>query len=173
MKQVVLLGKGELAIRCGAWFLASAEHQLTHVVPVMPEPGWTPSLADWAREQDTLRQIRSRVFIDEQQVPPELEWDGKDAGCLQLLVEDTAGHAVGTGRMFPHGKIGRMAVLREARGQGAGALLMRHFIDEAAARGLTTLVLDAQTHAIGFYEKFGFVADGEEFLDAGIPHRRM
>jgi predicted GNAT family N-acyltransferase len=130
-------------------------------------------VADWAREQDTLLGIRFRVFVEEQRVPADEEVDGEDPRCLQLVVEDAGGRAVGTGRMFPHGKIGRMAVLREARGLGAGALLMRRFVDEAAARGLTTLVLDAQTHAIGFYEKFGFVAEGEVFMDAGIPHRRM
>ncbi|MFH1811154.1 MAG: GNAT family N-acetyltransferase [Pseudomonadota bacterium] len=130
-------------------------------------------IADWTRDQDTLRAIRSQVFIDEQKVPPELEWDGEDAGCVQLLVEDAQGRPVGTGRMFPHGKIGRMAVLREARGQGVGALLMHRFISLAGERGLQELVLDAQTHAIPFYEKFGFVAGGEEFMDAGIPHRRM
>ncbi len=129
--------------------------------------------ADWQRDQLALRALRTKVFIEEQGVPVEEEWDGRDPECLHLLVEDPQGRALGCGRLFPDGRIGRMAVLREMRGRGLGKQIVQRFIELAAARGQATLVLDAQLHAIPFYARFGFVAEGPEFEDAGILHRRM
>jgi predicted GNAT family N-acyltransferase len=129
--------------------------------------------AHWERDQEALRAIRESVFVREQGVPLELEWDGLDSDCLHLLAETGDGAAVGTGRLLPHGHIGRMAVLPEWRRRGIGRSLLQGLIDAAHQRGVARVILNAQTYAIAFYEKAGFEAVGAEFLDAGIPHRRM
>ncbi|RRH78575.1 GNAT family N-acetyltransferase [Falsigemmobacter faecalis] len=120
--------------------------------------------------------LRRQVFIDEQQVPEEEEWDALDAVAIHLLMTD-AGRPLGTARLIidgDAGKIGRVCVLGERRGTGAGALLMRFAIAHLRARGdLKKLKLSAQSYAIGFYEKLGFTAYGPEYDDAGIPHRDM
>ncbi len=119
--------------------------------------------------------IRRRVFIEEQRVPEEIEMDEDDARALHVLaLED--GRAIGCGRMVVHGdeaKIGRMAVLPERRGQGAGARILEFLVEAARARGYRQAILHAQLHAEGFYLKYGFTPVGEIFDEAGIPHRRM
>lgn len=126
---------------------------------------------------DTCRAIRRVVFIVEQNVPEAEEWDGRDGAALHLLARDASGAAVGTARILTEGatgKIGRVAVLKSARGTGAGAALIRAALDELRAMpGITRAKLGAQTHAIGFYERLGFAAYGPEYDDAGIPHRDM
>jgi predicted GNAT family N-acyltransferase len=117
--------------------------------------------------------IRETVFVQEQKVPPELELDEFDATSLHAVARGPAGEAIGTGRLLADGHIGRMAVLAEWRGKGVGRALLETLMDEARQRGLASLVLNAQTEATGFYERFGFVAEGGIFLDAGIPHVRM
>ena len=129
--------------------------------------------ADWEADGPALRQIRHEVFVAEQRVPEELEWDGLDAGCLHAIAESVDGTAVGTGRLLPDGHIGRMAVRAPWRGQGIGTALLGHLIAEARARGQRHLALHAQTHALGFYARHGFVPRGPEYLEAGIPHRTM
>ena len=119
--------------------------------------------------------IRRRVFIEEQNVPEALELDDLDATAVHLLATQD-GRPVGTARLLIEGetaKIGRVALLPEARGTGAGAALMRAALDELRARGVRAAKLGAQTYAIGFYEKLGFTACGPEYDDAGIPHRDM
>lgn len=119
--------------------------------------------------------IRRRVFIEEQNVPEELELDDLDATAVHLLASRD-GRPIGTARLLIDGetaKIGRVALLPEERGTGAGAALMRAALDELRARGVRTAKLGAQTYAIGFYEKLGFAAYGPEYDDAGIPHRDM
>ncbi|MBB1491700.1 MULTISPECIES: GNAT family N-acetyltransferase [unclassified Paracoccus (in: a-proteobacteria)] len=119
--------------------------------------------------------IRRRVFIEEQNVPEEIELDEHDATAVHLLATQDE-RPVGTARLLIDGgtaKIGRVALLPEARGTGAGAALMRAALDELRARGVRTAKLGAQTYAIGFYEKLGFAAYGPEYDDAGIPHRDM
>ena len=129
--------------------------------------------ASWKCDQAPLQDLRRTVFIREQQVPESLEWDEYDAVSQHALAVDADGHAIGTGRLLPDGHIGRMAVLREWRGCGVGAAILEFLVECARQRGDVLLHLNAQTHAIGFYERHGFVVDGEEFPDAGIPHRRM
>ncbi|MDK8872910.1 GNAT family N-acetyltransferase [Paracoccus sp. SSJ] len=123
------------------------------------------------------RAIRHEVFVIEQAVPEAEEWDGRDGDAIHLLARDATGAAVGTARILIEGatgKIGRVAVLKSARGTGAGAALIRAALDELRALpGVTRAKLGAQTHAIGFYEKLGFAAYGPEYDDAGIPHRDM
>lgn len=130
-------------------------------------------IADWQRDRPALQRIREAVFVDEQGVSAELEWDGKDAQCLHALAAIGAVEPVATGRLQPDGKIGRMAVLREWRGRGLGQAILDELVRAAADSGLTTVYLHAQTHAMPFYERAGFVAEGPEFDEAGIPHRLM
>ena len=129
--------------------------------------------ARWPEDEERLRLVREKVFVDEQKVPPELEWDGLDAGCFHLLAEDPRGNAIGTARLLPDGHIGRMAVLKSWRGQGVGKALLLAVMEEGRRRGFDELALNAQLTALPFYEKAGFRAVGAVFEDAGIPHRRM
>jgi predicted GNAT family N-acyltransferase len=127
----------------------------------------------WPRDEPLLRGVRTAVFIVEQGVPPELEWDGRDADCLHVLACDVAGAAIGTGRLLPEGKIGRMAVLQAARGRGVGAAILHELMGAARERDFAAVELSAQTHALDFYRKCGFVIVSDEYLDAGILHRTM
>jgi predicted GNAT family N-acyltransferase len=120
--------------------------------------------------------IRRRVFIEEQNVPEEIELDADDGHAFHALAI-LDGVAIGCGRMLEHGdsevKIGRMAVLREFRGTGVGAHILRFLIDRARARGLRRAILHAQLTAEGFYLKEGFNPVGGVFDEAGIAHRKM
>jgi predicted GNAT family N-acyltransferase len=130
-------------------------------------------LGAWEALRAEAEPIRFEVFVGEQKVPPESELDEWDARSLHALACDAAGRAVATGRLLPDGHIGRMAVRREARRQGAGGAVLAALIAAAQARGQREVVLSAQTHAIAFYERAGFVAEGPEYLDCDIPHRLM
>jgi len=129
--------------------------------------------ADWQGDEPAIRRVRQKVFIDEQGVRPDEEWDGLDARCLHVLAIDGQGAAIGTARLTEDGKVGRMAVLGPWRKKGVGAALLEALIAVARDRGIRRLSADAQVRALGFYEEHGFVAEGPEFLDARIPHRRM
>ncbi|MGH7254450.1 MAG: GNAT family N-acetyltransferase [Nitrospirales bacterium] len=130
-------------------------------------------LVSWPETSEAICAVRKAVFIREQQVPPELEWDGKDPECVHVLVRNEAGEPIGTGRLEPSGRIGRMAVLKAFRRRGVGRTLVLALILAARRRGLQRISLAAQTQAVGFYEKYGFRLEGEEFMDAGIPHCLM
>ncbi|MBT2425651.1 GNAT family N-acetyltransferase [Streptomyces sp. ISL-112] len=131
-------------------------------------------------------QVRKEVFVGEQNVPEEIEYDAYDPTAVHVLAVAADGTALGTGRLLHGagaagktggdltvGSLGRLAVTRRARGFGVGAALVRAIEDEAVRLGLTAVDLHAQTHALGFYERLGYVAYGPEFPDAGIPHRAM
>ncbi|MEQ8515710.1 MAG: GNAT family N-acetyltransferase, partial [Chromatocurvus sp.] len=128
--------------------------------------------ADWQRDQDTLKELRETVFVREQGVPPEIEWDGKDAAAAHVIAE-RGGQAIACGRLMPDGKIGRMAVLPEARGTGVGAGVMTALVELAMRQGLRSVYLHAQSHAAGFYDRQGFSREGSAFLEAGIEHVAM
>jgi predicted GNAT family N-acyltransferase len=130
-------------------------------------------LGDWTAMRAAAAPVRHAVFVDEQKVPAQMEVDELDPLSLHALAFDGAGRVLGTGRLLPDGHIGRMAVLRQARGNGVGSALLAALMQAARARGDHEVALSAQTHAIAFYERFGFVAEGEEYDDAGIPHRLM
>lgn len=130
-------------------------------------------VVEWALAEQPIRNIRATVFIHEQAVPEDLEWDGLDPRCAHVLAWNDAGEAVGTARMQANGTIGRMAVLKDWRGRGVGRALLHALLDLATKRGLPRVTLSAQTHALGFYERAGFHVIGELFMDAGIPHRKM
>jgi predicted GNAT family N-acyltransferase len=134
---------------------------------------FTVRLVDWSEAAVGLRFVRRAVFIDEQAIPEDMEWDEFDVVCRHAIAEDATGAAVGCGRLLPDGHVGRMAVLAAWRGRGVGAALLRQLLDLARARGLPRAVLNSQTHAMPFYARYGFVADGDEYLEAGIPHRTM
>jgi predicted GNAT family N-acyltransferase len=129
--------------------------------------------ADYAADFKDLRSIREPVFVQEQQVPLELEWDELDPQCHHVIARDGEHRPIGTGRLTPQHKIGRMAVLREWRGKGVGDALLVALIEKARELGLRKVSLNAQVGALGFYEKFGFLPEGERFEEAGIEHQAM
>jgi predicted GNAT family N-acyltransferase len=128
--------------------------------------------ADWNVDRAALCAVREQVFVREQAVPLELEWDEFDPLCQHVVAED-AGKAIGTGRLLPDGHIGRMAVLESWRGQGVGSALLEALLRLAHDRGIRRVRLNAQSRAVGFYQRHGFVAEGQEFIEAGIAHRAM
>jgi len=127
-------------------------------------------------ELDTCLAIREAVFIQEQRVTPELERDGLDGACRHYLAK-RAGTPVGTARVRRIGraaKIQRVAVLATERGRGIGFALMQAILSDLETdRETDEAVLDSQLSAIGFYVALGFMAEGPEFMDAGIAHRHM
>lgn len=129
--------------------------------------------ADWSRDREALRAIRECVFVREQSVPAELEWDGEDQGAIHFLAVDANGLAIGTARLLPSGQIGRMAVLPQWRRRGVGSALLQAALAVASEPGQPAPFLNAQTAVIDFYQRHGFVPEGGEFMEAGIPHRRM
>lgn len=129
-------------------------------------------LTTWSTDRPQLEHVRREVFILEQRVPEELEWDDEDPVSVHVLATLNR-EPVGTGRLTPAGKIGRVAVAQRCRGTGLGRQIMKLLMDEARHRGLTEVRLSAQLSAVPFYEKLGFRAEGEVFEEAGIPHRNM
>lgn len=143
------------------------------MAPVTKNPRINVKTASWTADAGTLCAIRMKVFVEEQHVPLELEWDGEDERCEHALAYSPDQTPVGTGRLLPDGRIGRLAVLRDWRGQGAGSALLEYFLELARRKGLTAVKLHAQARATAFYARHGFEAHGEEFMDAGIPHIEM
>lgn len=148
--------------------------------------GVTCRVAVEADDLEACFAVRKEVFVVEQQVPQDLEYDAYDAGALHVLAVGEDGTPLGTGRLLSGeaaaaknggdpdvGALGRLAVTRAARGLGVGAALVRAIEDAARAHGLTAVDLHAQTHALGFYERLGYEVYGPEFPDAGIAHRAM
>ncbi|MFA5914416.1 MAG: GNAT family N-acetyltransferase [Burkholderiales bacterium] len=127
----------------------------------------------WDAARAQARRIRELVFVLEQGVPPELEMDELDAHCDHALAYAADGAAVGTGRLLPDGHVGRMAVLKEYRGKGVGALLLQALVEQARSRGHAFVRLNAQIQASGFYRRYGFDVAGPGFMEAGIPHVSM
>lgn len=144
-------------------------------------PAYTPvdivefgvEAGSWNELGEPARSVRETVFVEEQRVPRDLEMDEHDAASRHVVARDAEGGAIGTGRLLPDGHIGRMAVLADWRGKGVGRALLERLLEEAAGQNLRHLALHAQTQACGFYRRFGFVEEGPEFMEAGIPHRTM
>ncbi|MGW5768168.1 GNAT family N-acetyltransferase [Streptomyces longwoodensis] len=149
-------------------------------------PSYTVRVVADPADREACFAVRKEVFVGEQGVPEEIEYDAYDAVAVHVLAVREDGLPLGTGRLL-HGEaalgrtggdasvgsLGRLAVSRAARGLGVGAALVRAVEDAARARGLVAVDLHAQTQALGFYERLGYVAYGPEFPDAGIPHRAM
>ena len=129
-------------------------------------------LMTWEQARADASPIRFTVFCEEQGVPREIELDEEDAVSIHALAYED-GKPVATGRLLRDGHIGRMAVLKEWRGRGIGALMLTRLIERAKARGDREVVLSAQIHAAAFYAAHGFVAHGEEYMEAGIRHQEM
>ncbi|MFD5626318.1 GNAT family N-acetyltransferase [Streptomyces sp. NPDC127072] len=147
---------------------------------------YTVRVAEDAADREACFAVRKEVFVGEQGVPEDIEYDAYDDGALHVLAVRDDGLPLGTGRLLygeaaaaktdgdlTVGSLGRLAVKREARGLGVGVALVRAIEDAARARGLAAVDLHAQTHALGFYERLGYVAYGAEFPDAGIAHLAM
>ena len=127
----------------------------------------------WQDYQAELSNIRREVFIKEQNVPEELEWDEFDKTAQHVMALDSEDQAVGTGRIKEDGHIGRMAVLIKHRQQGIGSAILALLLDNAEKKNLERVYLHAQVEAIPFYLHHGFTCQGDEFMDAGIPHKTM
>ncbi|MFC1589262.1 GNAT family N-acetyltransferase [Pseudomonadota bacterium] len=126
----------------------------------------------WEDRQKELKQIRQTVFIEEQQVPEELEWDEFETQSTHFIVYDGS-TPVATARLKPDGQIGRMAVIKNYRNKGIGKKLLSAVILHAKNNGYSMIYLHSQKHAIRFYEQFGFMPNGSEFVDADILHQAM
>ncbi|MFD0142267.1 MULTISPECIES: GNAT family N-acetyltransferase [unclassified Streptomyces] len=137
-------------------------------------------------DREACFRVRREVFVVEQNVPQEIEYDRYDETAVHVLAVREDGLPLGTGRLLHGadalgktggdasvGSLGRLAVSKAARGLGVGAALVRAIEDAARERGLSAVDLHAQTHALGFYERLGYEVYGPEFPDAGIPHRAM
>jgi len=136
------------------------------------EPRIECARAGWDADRQVIERIRREVFIREQGIPESEEWDGEDAACIHVLATLNR-EPVGTGRLNPAGKIGRIAVMSGTRGRGIGTRILRCLILEARRHGIREPFLHAQVQAVPFYERLGFSREGEEFDEAGIPHLRM
>ena len=132
-------------------------------------------IVKWIDGLSQLKNIREKVFIQEQKVTPQLEWYGMDEKAIHFLVfNDKA--AIGCARAIvikDHMQLGRMAVLKEYRGQGIGSALIEKAMTTAKLNQLSAIYISAQCHAIDFYKKFGFEVTSDIYLDAEIPHRDM
>lgn len=134
---------------------------------------FTVSLVSWHDGEPLLKSVREAVFICEQSISEELEWDGLDEGCRHALALSHQGGAIGCGRMMVDGHIGRIAVLAPWRKKKVGTAVMEALLDFARAHDYPQVDVDAQTHAVPFYRGLGFVEQGDVFLDAGLPHIKM
>ena len=129
-------------------------------------------IADWDSDKDSLRKIRRLVFIKEQNVPEDMEWDEYDNSATHFLAT-LDNKVIATARLKTDGQIGRMAVLAEYRNKGIGSKLLQSILLTARQQNLKNVYLHAQVSAISFYKKHGFTACGDIFYEANIPHREM
>ncbi|MGN5726401.1 GNAT family N-acetyltransferase [Acinetobacter calcoaceticus] len=126
----------------------------------------------WEQLEKDAKYIREQVFIQEQGIAPEDEWDDLDATVLHFIVYDKE-QPIATARLLPQHSVGRVAVLVPYRKQGIGKILMQHIINYARHHKLPYLKLSAQTYVTAFYEALGFHVQGEVYQDCGIPHIDM
>lgn len=131
------------------------------------------TIGDWQAQRSDAQAVRYEVFVLEQKVPLDMEWDEMDPVCIHAVAYDAQDMAVATGRLLPDGHIGRMAVKAAMRGQGIGSQILNTLIEEARKRGDRAVMLNAQTHAEPFYARYGFAREGQEFMEAGISHIHM
>ena len=134
---------------------------------------WRIVTGEWDTLRDDAQRLRVEVFVIEQGVPIELEWDEGDTVSIHAVAYDDDNEPVATGRLLPDGHIGRMAVSKSLRGQGIGSLVLGTLLKEARRQGHTRLVLHAQVTARAFYVRHGFIAEGDDFMEAGMAHVRM
>lgn len=130
-------------------------------------------LGAWDELQKAASQVRFAVFVEEQNVPVDMELDEFDTVSDHAVIFDDQGQALATGRLLPDGHIGRMAVMSSARGSGLGAQVLLALIGLARQKSKAKVMLSAQLHAIGFYQRYGFVEEGEIYVDCAIEHKDM
>ena len=137
----------------------------------------TLTVGPWNQLGPAASQVRTAVFVHEQNIPAELEWDVADAQALHVVIRDPLAEPIATGRLLVHapgvGRIGRMAVLSSLRGSGLGQQVLEALVQAARARGDTEVFLHAQTSAQGFYGRLGFTPRGDVYAEVGIPHIEM
>lgn len=134
---------------------------------------WRIRQADYDADHAAIRSVRFAVFVDEQNVPPEIEMDDRDAFCVHVLAFED-GTPVGTGRIdLAAGKVGRLAVLEKVRSRGLGAALMNSLHGIARDNSLSRVWCNAQVVAVPFYERMGYRVTGKPFDEANIAHVRM
>lgn len=126
----------------------------------------------WDQLQHDAMLVREQVFIQEQQIAAEDEWDEQDAVSLHFVIY-REGQAIATARLLNDHSVGRVAVLKAYRGQGLGQLIMQQIIALAQQQQRPQLHLSAQTHALDFYQQLGFLQQGEVYLECNIPHIHM
>lgn len=126
----------------------------------------------WIELQQDAKGIREQVFIKEQNIAPSDEWDALDAVSTHFVLYQDQ-QAVATARLLADNSIGRVAVLKAARGQNLGLALMQYVLCYAKQHGRLSVQLSSQVHAMAFYQRLGFMAEGAEYLDCNIPHIRM
>lgn len=136
-------------------------------------PGFHVEPVEYESALPDLRSVRETVFVQEQNVPLDMEWDELDPLCRHVLARDAEGRPIGTGRLTPEHSIGRMAVLADWRGRGVGNALLLALIEEARRAGWRKVSLHAQVSAIGFYVRHGFLPYDAPFVEAGIDHQSM
>ncbi|NOT10931.1 MAG: GNAT family N-acetyltransferase [Methylococcaceae bacterium] len=136
-------------------------------------PDYRVEPADFHIDYNDLRSVREAVFVTEQNISSDIEWDGQDTDAIHVIARDTQHRPIGTGRLTPDRHIGRMAVLPPWRQQGVGKALLTALIDRARKQNWTEIKAEAQLCVLGFYEKFGFIREGESFIKAGIAHQAM
>lgn len=137
------------------------------------KPPFTVKPVYWNASEKMLKAIRKAVFVDEQGVPEELEWDGLDEHAYHVVALAPDGQPIGTGRLLQDGHIGRVAVLEPWRRRGVGRALLEMLLVIANKMGYEEVKLHAQIRVADFYLRKGFVPQGEEFMEAGIPHVLM
>lgn len=130
------------------------------------------SIGNWETYGHDATTVRFAVFVAEQGVCAEHELDALDPQSLHAVIR-IHHQPVATGRLCPDGRIGRMAVLAQFRNQGLGRMIMATLTNSARSKGYGSVILHAQCHALGFYEKQGFIATGRVFEEEGIPHQHM
>ncbi len=151
----------------------------------MPHPTQPPAVrviaGPWSTLQSWAQPIRTEVFVLEQGIAAELEWDQWDELSLHAVALDDGGKPLATGRLLPPefdpdrsvGHIGRMAVRAGGRRRGIGGAILSRLLEAAPSLGFSQIVLHAQSYVVPFYAHHGFLVEGDEFLEAGIPHRTM
>ena len=154
-----------LRVHCGTHLVCDAQ-RMTYI-----------EIGDWPAMQNAAQAVRTAVFVQEQGIAPEDEWDAEDATALHAVLFDANGQPLGNARLLQPtvnmAKVGRMAVLREVRGRGYGDRLLQALLLEAKRRGNKEVRLSAQRTAEGFYAAHGFSVVGEPFDEVGIPHVEM
>ena len=131
------------------------------------------SIVSFSEKKAEIVLVRIAVFVEEQNVPESIDFDGSDTNYIHVLARDKDGRPVGTARINRKGRIGRMAVLKNYRRQGIGRKMIQALMDYGKENSITDFHVSSQVTAVGFYEKMGFKPFGEEFLEAGIKHINM